>query len=156
MTRNCCKMIEQTGYSLLLSKHSIQLSALFLLLSGYTFRSTFPTNSVKVQRSWWLTGLLFSIFHYARWVHSSLLCITQMYRKKSLHFRRLVVVLNANSQNLMIFSAVLVLLALNQGHCTRKLGRRPHMWYEVGLMQSNITTVYTIWQQALSSCSLRC
>ena len=56
----------------------------------------------------------------------------------------LLVVLTANSQNLMIFSAVLVLLALNQGHCTRKLGRRPHMWYEVGLMQSNITTVYTI------------
>ena len=34
MTRNCHKMIEQTGDSLLLSKHSIQLSALFLLLSG--------------------------------------------------------------------------------------------------------------------------
>ena len=33
MTRNCCKMIKQTGESLLLSKHSIQLSALFLLLS---------------------------------------------------------------------------------------------------------------------------
>ena len=34
MTRNCRKMIEQTGDILLLSKHSIQLSALFLLLSG--------------------------------------------------------------------------------------------------------------------------
>ena len=33
-TRSCRKMIEQTGDSLLLSKHSIQLSALFLLLSG--------------------------------------------------------------------------------------------------------------------------
>ena len=54
-------------------------------------------------------------------------------------FKHLLVVLSANSQNLMIFSAVLVLLALNQGHCTR-----PHMWYEVGLMQSKITTVYTI------------
>ena len=59
-------------------------------------------------------------------------------------FKHLLVVLSANSQNLMIFSAVLVLLALNQGHCTRKLGRRPHMWFKVGLMQSNITTVYTI------------
>ena len=36
MTRNRRKMIEQMGDSLLLSKHSIQLSALFLLLSGYT------------------------------------------------------------------------------------------------------------------------
>ena len=34
MTRNCRKMIEKTADSLLLSKHSIQLSALFLLLSG--------------------------------------------------------------------------------------------------------------------------
>ena len=34
MTRNHRKMIEQMGDSLLLSKHSIQLSALFLLLSG--------------------------------------------------------------------------------------------------------------------------
>ena len=34
MTRNHPKMIKQTGDSLLLSKHSIQLSALFLLLSG--------------------------------------------------------------------------------------------------------------------------
>ena len=33
MTRNRRKMIEQTGDSLLLSKHSIQLLALFLLLS---------------------------------------------------------------------------------------------------------------------------
>ena len=33
MTINRRKMIEQTGDSLLLSKHSIQLSALFLLLS---------------------------------------------------------------------------------------------------------------------------
>ena len=37
MTRNRRKMIEQTGDSLLLSKHSIQLSALFLLLSGAVF-----------------------------------------------------------------------------------------------------------------------
>ena len=35
MTRNRRKMIEQTGDSLLLSKHSIQLSALFLLLSVF-------------------------------------------------------------------------------------------------------------------------
>jgi hypothetical protein len=35
MTRNCRKMIKQTGDSLLFSKHSIQLSALFLLLSGH-------------------------------------------------------------------------------------------------------------------------
>ena len=33
MTRNRRKMIKQIGDSLLLSKHSIQLSALFLLLS---------------------------------------------------------------------------------------------------------------------------
>ena len=33
MTRNCRKMIEKTADSLLLSKHSIQFSALFLLLS---------------------------------------------------------------------------------------------------------------------------
>ena len=37
MTRNRRKMIEQMGDSLLLSKHSIQLSALFLLLSGFEF-----------------------------------------------------------------------------------------------------------------------
>ena len=36
MTRNCRKVIEQTGDSLLLSKHSIQLSALFLLLSDHS------------------------------------------------------------------------------------------------------------------------
>jgi hypothetical protein len=34
MTRNRRKMIEKTADSLLLSKHSIQFSALFLLLSG--------------------------------------------------------------------------------------------------------------------------
>ena len=34
MTRNCRKMIKQMGVSLLLSKHSIQLLDLFLLLSG--------------------------------------------------------------------------------------------------------------------------
>ena len=34
MTRNCRKMIEKTEDSLLLSKHSIQFSVLFLLLSG--------------------------------------------------------------------------------------------------------------------------
>ena len=34
MTRNCRKMIKQMGDSLHLSKHSIQLLALFLLLSG--------------------------------------------------------------------------------------------------------------------------
>ena len=34
MTRNRRKRIKQMGDSLLLSKHSIQLSALFLLLSG--------------------------------------------------------------------------------------------------------------------------
>ena len=33
MTRNCRKMIEQTGDSLLLSKHSIQLSGLQMALS---------------------------------------------------------------------------------------------------------------------------
>ena len=33
MTRNRRKMIEKTADSLLLSKHSIQFSALFLLLS---------------------------------------------------------------------------------------------------------------------------
>jgi hypothetical protein len=36
MTRNRRKMIKQSGDSLLLSKHSIQLSALFLLLSGFS------------------------------------------------------------------------------------------------------------------------
>jgi hypothetical protein len=35
MTRNLHKMIKKTADSLLLSKHSIQFSALFLLLSGY-------------------------------------------------------------------------------------------------------------------------
>ena len=34
MTRNCRKMIKQMGNSLLLSKHSIQLLDLLLLLSG--------------------------------------------------------------------------------------------------------------------------
>ena len=34
MTRNHRKMIKKMGDSLLLSKHSIQLSTLFLLLSG--------------------------------------------------------------------------------------------------------------------------
>ena len=34
MTRNRCKIIKKTTDSLLLSKHSIQFSALFLLLSG--------------------------------------------------------------------------------------------------------------------------
>ena len=38
MTRNHRKMMEQTGDSLLLSKHSIQLSALFLLLSAQARR----------------------------------------------------------------------------------------------------------------------
>ena len=37
MTRRHRKMIEQTGDSLLLSKHSIQFSAIFLLLSAYTW-----------------------------------------------------------------------------------------------------------------------
>ena len=36
MTRNRRKMIEKTADSLLLSKHSIQFSALFLLLSAFT------------------------------------------------------------------------------------------------------------------------
>ena len=36
MTRNCRKMIKKTADSLLLSKHSIQFLALFLLLSGAT------------------------------------------------------------------------------------------------------------------------
>ena len=36
MTRNCRKMIKKTADSLLLSKHSIQFSALFLLPSGYS------------------------------------------------------------------------------------------------------------------------
>ena len=36
MTRNRRKMIEKTADTLLLSKHSIQFSAFFLLLSGYT------------------------------------------------------------------------------------------------------------------------
>ena len=39
MTRNHRKMIEQTGDSLLLSKHSIQLSALFLLLSDTNLKN---------------------------------------------------------------------------------------------------------------------
>ena len=39
MTRNCRKMIKQTGDSLLMSKHSIQLSAVFLLLPVRTFIS---------------------------------------------------------------------------------------------------------------------
>ena len=34
MTRNRHKMIEKMAKSLLLSKHSVQFSALFLLLSG--------------------------------------------------------------------------------------------------------------------------
>ena len=37
LTRNRRRMIEQTGDSLLLSKHSIQFSAIFLLLSAYTW-----------------------------------------------------------------------------------------------------------------------
>ena len=41
MNRNRHKMIKQTGDSLLLSKHSIQLSALFLLLSGQMLQTFF-------------------------------------------------------------------------------------------------------------------
>ena len=46
MTRNHGKMIENTADSLLLSKHSIQFSALFLLLSGQIvyFLLTNPSN----------------------------------------------------------------------------------------------------------------
>ena len=39
MTRNRRKMIKKTADSLLLSKHSIQFSALFLLLSAANFRT---------------------------------------------------------------------------------------------------------------------
>ena len=41
MTRNRHKMIKQMGDSLLLSKHSIQLLALILLLSGYIWKDVF-------------------------------------------------------------------------------------------------------------------
>ena len=46
MTRNRRKMIEKTADSLLLSKHSIQFSALFLLLSGHIIQAI----SMTVQR----------------------------------------------------------------------------------------------------------
>ena len=55
MTRNRRKMIEKTEDSLLLSKHSIQLSALFLLLSASPRRSV--TNYVVE----WM-GLNFDVF----------------------------------------------------------------------------------------------
>jgi hypothetical protein len=45
MTRNRRKMIKQTGDSLLLSKHSIQLSALFLLLSDFRLKVWIIVNN---------------------------------------------------------------------------------------------------------------
>ena len=45
MARNCHKMIEKTADSLLLSKHSIQFYALFLLLSG---------SNYCLNTQWWL------------------------------------------------------------------------------------------------------
>ena len=53
MTRNCRKMIKQTGDSSLLSKHSIQLSAIFLLLSGYIYtngRSEIACDALKSRK----------------------------------------------------------------------------------------------------------
>ena len=58
MTRNCRKMIKQTGDSLLLSKHSIQFSALFLLLSELgtyiIFHSLQPTAGSPTARFHWI------------------------------------------------------------------------------------------------------
>ena len=50
MTRNCRKLIEQMGNSLLLSKHSIQLLALFLLLSVCTYLGS---EKIKEDASMW-------------------------------------------------------------------------------------------------------
>ena len=56
MTRNRRKMIEQMGDSLLLSKHSIQLSALFLLLSGCTYPNRVSSFKKKIP---WPQALLY-------------------------------------------------------------------------------------------------
>ena len=50
MTRNRRKMIEQTGDSLLLSKHCIQLSALFLLLSVFIMYNKEEVIQIKVLK----------------------------------------------------------------------------------------------------------
>ena len=56
MTKNRRKMIEKMADSLLLSKHSIQFSALFLLLSVHKSRG--KTQLMSVWDLWTLTVLL--------------------------------------------------------------------------------------------------
>ena len=46
MTRNCRKMIEKMADSLLLSKHSVQFLALFLLLSAFKFKISKISNLI--------------------------------------------------------------------------------------------------------------
>ena len=58
MTRNRRKMIEQTGDSLLLSKHSTELSALFLLLSGSLLASLTVLCLIKVCK-YFISGGVF-------------------------------------------------------------------------------------------------
>ena len=50
MTRNRRKMIKKTADSLLLAKHSIQFSALFLLLSGFHFARYFQFPKISLIR----------------------------------------------------------------------------------------------------------
>ena len=47
MTRNRCKIIEKMEDSLLLSKHSIQFSALFLLLSEFMLNFHFHPSKIR-------------------------------------------------------------------------------------------------------------
>ena len=54
MTRIRLKIIEQTGDSLLLSKHSIQLSALFLLLSDVIYKTL--TQAERTDYAHWIFG----------------------------------------------------------------------------------------------------